>query len=1825
MRPYARRKERVFLAWIVKVLAVLLCLALVAIQAWTLALLTLPLLLVDYVSSLGFERPRERYDLSRGVVSSSGRAWVAPFFLVLEVTFVVYLFIQSQTVQSQMPSVDIFGSNPDTRIIKGNLGHASSSSVDPRDKSIHRVVKDAPLQENMKGSPIYSDSMNKGSGTPVSSHALIASVLGSHLPTSAHPELRRWSPQRVRESYQRLFEELPSNGFDSQFKNPCWLVPVKDLDKGGGEGLDNEKHHHHQHRAISPRAGKPKAGFLGPNRRPQQHGRGLMMARDHDLPSNNNDFSTLACLPYAYVLGMPKCGTSDLFERLARHPQVAAPEKKEIRWFTRGEFTWTRLDREDGEHRGVGDLEERRLGRGSSVYSFTHAFDGPARVIRERPLDTITIDGGPHTLWWGVQNSNGHLEEEDVPVPQILSLMQPNAKFIITIADPVKRLFSDYYFLDDNLKVAAQNQRQKERIDVLTRKYNDMVATYGSLKERQKAMHEWRERITALQKKVEALEEEGADTSAMHEEVESQRRDFRRRDELHSRLEKDFRAAQLDKQHDIEQQQARNLPDPTEKSSRQFHARSEEQMSVMRKCVLKEMYDSRAAYTAPNRPGSMDAEHWDTYVPSPGSPGEPFSGDWSNIERMEAWWALMTHLAARDHSESRSSSAQHEAILALLSDIDYMKSAGADAKTVKTTGTTGGDTALLQSFFRASQICAHDRYRLARGGWGRLSLGLYALFYHKWLEHFPPSAFHWLRLEHYNGHERAHLAGLFEFLGITSGGVSSRVLEEQGEEASSGSDEDSFWRPILEGKAANVNHRAREPMWEETEKALRKFYLPYNILLARFIIEGHQTHAGTANKWAETYTEDPGAYLYERLSQTSVSKSSSSEGTGIAANNTAAGDAATHTHSKHSSSIMAAFEETVDREKKKRAAALRILEEQQEQRGKRRRDKLGVRSDGGESVRPQNVPSHANQHGHFAGRHGAWEALPARALPSPGRPSVPGKLRGSGMEEDDQEEPEARDASTKKEGTGKQSKRGFGDADWSQPVHVVPKRFEIGSLPQRKPVEERRLSYEQGDKAGEASALFDTWLAGERIIDTAVWMRHVQLQRQRAAKEVDTPPSSQEESADFDGYSGGDALEQLCAASFAQDIAALKFLLWDVGIPADTVQRPTSVDPSVNGGGKRVTLMASIDHWYGEKARNKHGGDDDAEQRGGGMLEEGEPAPLSTARKLNLLGHLVPAYEKAASNAWACLALVRIMGDAHPKSHVFAALKGRPSWLTPYLSPPNYYKETRAENKVRVSESKQYQWKLYEDTAKTFDVTHSVLARDLVDALAESTANVSQWLVAAGVTPRSVDMQGNTPLIHAASGGMEALTGILIRELRVSVDPLSGQSKVEGETRVALEKAVLYLDLNVKNYQGRTALHYAVANGHAATAKLLVEAGADMDLADHNGVTARSLLMTPGSVTPEAAHGLFGVKQRPPRKIDRLLHPGNSTNRGVPKQGWPAGTGGWREDRLASYESDMSCDIDQYWADELNPQELFHKYVAHMKPVMIRGLIGSEHWPAIDKYKVENLGDKSKTGDIKVQVSDIPYANKFGGAPRVDMTLSEYVDEVLSKTMPGGAHPWYVFKGHPIPDASEAKDSLVHYTDTPTPPLIHEVYKSLANSNGRRTVPDNVPPRDRKSRELYINAQWALGGAGTGAPVHYHNSAWNMLVYGAKKWFLYSPRNAIMSNKQIKEYTESDMKLLERRGLVQMKGTKLEGGGDKLETRNFNTLAVNHSVTPMVCVQTAGDVMIVPEAWGHGVLNIQDSVAVATETRAAMWRTAGPDVLKFIPSEFDNRRFRPKQ
>jgi hypothetical protein len=84
----------------------------------------------------------------------------------------------------------------------------------------------------------------------------------------------------------------------------------------------------------------------------------------------------------------------------------------------------------------------------------------------------------------------------------------------------------------------------------------------------------------------------------------------------------------------------------------------------------------------------------------------------------------------------------------------------------------------------------------------------------------------------------------------------------------------------------------------------------------------------------------------------------------------------------------------------------------------------------------------------------------------------------------------------------------------------------------------------------------------------------------------------------------------------------------------------------------------------------------------------------------------------------------------------------------------------------------------------------------------------------------------------------------------------------------------------------------------------------------------------------------------------------------------------------------------------------------------------------------------------------------------------------------GGNSPWYVFRGHFVPTQSEDPNySLVSTDVCPTPP---QLMKTLNRIPDRHHQNDKTP----KSRYNDANIQWSLGFEGSGAPVHFHNTAW---------------------------------------------------------------------------------------------------------------------------------------
>ena len=105
-------------------------------------------------------------------------------------------------------------------------------------------------------------------------------------------------------------------------------------------------------------------------------------------------------------------------------------------------------------------------------------------------------------------------------------------------------------------------------------------------------------------------------------------------------------------------------------------------------------------------------------------------------------------------------------------------------------------------------------------------------------------------------------------------------------------------------------------------------------------------------------------------------------------------------------------------------------------------------------------------------------------------------------------------------------------------------------------------------------------------------------------------------------------------------------------------------------------------------------------------------------------------------------------------------------------------------------------------------------------------------------------------------------------------------------------------------------------------------------------------------------------------------------------------------------------------------------------------------------------------------------------------------------------------------------------------------------------------------------AQFYLGPAGAGAPMHYHGDAFNVLAHGRKRWWLFPPDAANFSTVPASQWV--------REAVPDLCG--------RCERRE---LELRHC--PLTLTQEAGDLLFVPRDWGHAVLNLQPAVGYAVE------------------------------
>ena len=151
----------------------------------------------------------------------------------------------------------------------------------------------------------------------------------------------------------------------------------------------------------------------------------------------NDRMRTLRCIPGAYIAGMAKCGTTDLYAKLEWHHNILKPPAgKENMYWPRSRV---------GRKVGLAQIGHRTK---ETFESYTGRMT--PGDMREGNKDAIILDGTPcllsdHREWetrypWA---TNPPYTNAD-----IIHFVSPQAKIVAMVRDPVERLWSDYLYFD---------------------------------------------------------------------------------------------------------------------------------------------------------------------------------------------------------------------------------------------------------------------------------------------------------------------------------------------------------------------------------------------------------------------------------------------------------------------------------------------------------------------------------------------------------------------------------------------------------------------------------------------------------------------------------------------------------------------------------------------------------------------------------------------------------------------------------------------------------------------------------------------------------------------------------------------------------------------------------------------------------------------------------------------------------------------------------------------------------------------------------------------------------------------------------------------------------------------------------------------------------------------------------------------------------------------------------------------------------------------------------------------------------------------------------
>ena len=186
----------------------------------------------------------------------------------------------------------------------------------------------------------------------------------------------------------------PPEEFEAKFKSPCWYVNF----------------------TIPNYISAPKYIHLYLNKSD------ILKA----IEDSTGKSKSLLCLPAFFSGTLPKTGSTEVYDMLTKHPLIHKSKVKEPKWLDR--FTTELTDKNVS-------LETKKL------RLFSYIANNHILMSDEMKQNLLTVDGSATTI-----HNIGH-GPNPCFVPQLVKEILPDAKFVVTLRNPLERLYSGIWHL----------------------------------------------------------------------------------------------------------------------------------------------------------------------------------------------------------------------------------------------------------------------------------------------------------------------------------------------------------------------------------------------------------------------------------------------------------------------------------------------------------------------------------------------------------------------------------------------------------------------------------------------------------------------------------------------------------------------------------------------------------------------------------------------------------------------------------------------------------------------------------------------------------------------------------------------------------------------------------------------------------------------------------------------------------------------------------------------------------------------------------------------------------------------------------------------------------------------------------------------------------------------------------------------------------------------------------------------------------------------------------------------------------------------------------